>query len=237
MELRDFVARHLAEPMGWGRFDWGYRRPEITHTPGGGGIAPRATDMRRFAWLLLREGRWGARQVVPAPYVRQCGRPSHYNPHFPESLTFENNSDGRLAGVPRERVLEERLRRTLRHCGAFARPGCLEARWARRSIRPRPTRPRARRLEGIGDARRGVGCCDPHARSGLCCPLTDTRVPNPDGCTATVHVFPPIRAVWKVRASRHARPGYGPPLRPTHLLQGPPVLPRSRCCRWRWESR
>ena len=102
MELRDFVARHLAEPMGWGRFDWGYRRPEITHTPGGGGIAPRATDMRRFAWLLLREGRWGARQVVPAPYVRQCGRPSHYNPHFPESLTFENNSDGRLAGVPRD---------------------------------------------------------------------------------------------------------------------------------------
>jgi CubicO group peptidase (beta-lactamase class C family) len=102
MELRDFVARYLAEPLGWGRFEWGYRRPEITHTPGGGGIAPRSTDMLRFAYMLLRKGRWRGRQVVPAEYVAQCGRPSRYNPHYPETLTFENNSDGRIAGVPRD---------------------------------------------------------------------------------------------------------------------------------------
>jgi CubicO group peptidase (beta-lactamase class C family) len=102
MELEQFVRTRLAEPMGWGRWGWGYRRPEIAHTPGGGGIAPRATDMLRFAYLLLREGRWGERQLIPAEYVRHCGRPSPYNPHAPVSLAFDVNGDGHVPGVPRD---------------------------------------------------------------------------------------------------------------------------------------
>jgi hypothetical protein len=30
----------------------------MTHTPGGGGIAVRPTDMARFEYLLLHERRW-----------------------------------------------------------------------------------------------------------------------------------------------------------------------------------
>lgn len=102
MELEEFVREHLARPMGWGPFTWGYRRPEVRHTPGGGGIAPRATDMLRFAYLLLREGRWGARQLVPAGYVRHCGRPSRFNPHAPVSLAFDVNGGGHAPGLPRD---------------------------------------------------------------------------------------------------------------------------------------
>ncbi len=102
MELEQFVDTRLAQPMGWGRWRWGYRRPEVAHTPGGGGIAPRSTDMLRFAYLLLREGRWRDRQLAPAAYVRHCGRASPYNPHYPYSLQFEVNTGGHWSGVPRD---------------------------------------------------------------------------------------------------------------------------------------
>lgn len=102
MELEEFVREHLAMPIGWGRFEWGYRQPEVRYTPGGGGIAPRATDMLRFAYLLLREGRWEDRQVVPAEYVRHCGRLSRFNPHAPVSLAFDVNGDGHERNLPRD---------------------------------------------------------------------------------------------------------------------------------------
>ncbi len=100
MELKDFVRERLARPMGWGRWGWGYRQYKLGHTPGGGGIAPRPRDMLRFTYLLLREGRWGSRQLVPASYVRHCGRLSPYNPHTDYSLQFHVNARRRLAGVP-----------------------------------------------------------------------------------------------------------------------------------------
>jgi CubicO group peptidase (beta-lactamase class C family) len=103
MELEQFVRSRLAEPMGWGLFTYAYKNAkEVTHTPGGGGIAVRATDVLRFCYLLLDEGRWQDRQLVPAEYVRHCGRQSPYNPHTPYSLQFDVNSDGHVAGVPRD---------------------------------------------------------------------------------------------------------------------------------------
>ena len=102
MEMEEFIRRKLATPMGWGHWTFGYRRPEIPHTPGGGGIAPRATDMLRFNYLLLRQGRWKERQLVPADYVRHCSRPSRFNPHYPYSLQFHVNDGGRITGAPRD---------------------------------------------------------------------------------------------------------------------------------------
>lgn len=103
MELGDYVRTRLAEPIGWGQFTFGYRNSKaVTHTPGGGGIAVRATDMLRFGYLLLHEGRWDDKQVVPAEYVRHCGRASPYNPHAPYSLQFDVNMNGQWGGVPRD---------------------------------------------------------------------------------------------------------------------------------------
>jgi CubicO group peptidase (beta-lactamase class C family) len=103
MELETFVRQRVAEPLGWGRFGWGYKnRERVTHTPGGGGIAPRATDMLRFGYLLLREGRWADAQVVPREYVQHCSRVSPYNPHYPYSLQFNVNSEGDVPALPRD---------------------------------------------------------------------------------------------------------------------------------------
>ena len=103
MELQAYLDQRLAGPLGWGRWGYGYRQAsEVTHTPGGGGIAVRATDMLRFGHLLLREGRWNDAQLVPAEYVRLCARASPYNPHYPYSLQFNVNTEGGLPELPRD---------------------------------------------------------------------------------------------------------------------------------------
>jgi CubicO group peptidase (beta-lactamase class C family) len=101
MELQQYVNERLARPMGWGRWGYGYRNVSgVTHTPGGGGIAVRGTDMLRFGYLLLREGRWNDAQLVPADYVRRSARQSPYNPHYPYSLQFNVNTNGNIPELP-----------------------------------------------------------------------------------------------------------------------------------------
>ncbi|MDQ2776261.1 MAG: beta-lactamase family protein [Acidobacteriota bacterium] len=104
MELQEYIQLKLAKPMGFGSWGYAIHQNGITlpHTPGGGGIALRATDAIRFAYLVLHEGRWKEQQLAPADYIALCGRPSPYNPHSPFSLMFEVNADGHVFGAPRD---------------------------------------------------------------------------------------------------------------------------------------
>jgi CubicO group peptidase (beta-lactamase class C family) len=104
MELQDFIDAKLAKPMGWGAWGYALHRPagKLPHTPGGGSIAVRATDALRFAYLMLRQGRWGKAQLVPADYVALCAMPSKYNGHSPFGLQFESNAGGHVIGAPRD---------------------------------------------------------------------------------------------------------------------------------------
>lgn len=101
MELEDYIRGHLAEQLGWGRWGFGYKNAtRLTHTPGGGGIALRSTDMLRFCYMLLHEGRWRSKQVVPKEYVAHASNESPYNPHFPYSLQFNVNTGGQAPSLP-----------------------------------------------------------------------------------------------------------------------------------------
>ncbi len=104
MEMEQYIRVKLAEPMGFGSWTYALHRNGMTlpHTPGGGSIALRATDALRLPYLLLHQGKWGARQLVPAEYVAMCARPSPYNPHSPMGLMFEVNADGHVFGAPRD---------------------------------------------------------------------------------------------------------------------------------------
>jgi len=102
-ELEEYVATHFARPLGWGRWGYGYRNAAgVINTPGGGGIVLRPTDMLRFGYLMLREGRWNDSQVGPADYVRKCATKSPYNVHFSYSLQFDVNTDGDVPDLPRD---------------------------------------------------------------------------------------------------------------------------------------
>jgi CubicO group peptidase (beta-lactamase class C family) len=104
MEMQEYIDEKLAKPMGFGA--WGYalhrNGTTLAHTPGGGSIALRATDALRLPYLLLHQGRWGNRQIVPAEYAAMCSKPSPYNPHSPMGLMFEQNADGHVFVAPRD---------------------------------------------------------------------------------------------------------------------------------------
>ena len=103
MELEDYIEIHLAEPLGWGRWGYGYKyASQVNHTPGGGGIALRSTDMLRFCYMLLHEGRWNGKQIVPEEYILSASKASPYNPHYPYSLQFNVNSNGDISSLPRD---------------------------------------------------------------------------------------------------------------------------------------
>src|ERR1017187_5442293 len=84
--MQYYIREKLAGPMGWG--PWGYPPPADgaappANTPGAGGIAVRATDMLRFAYVLLHRGNWRGLQLIPSGYVELCSKPSPYDPHAP----------------------------------------------------------------------------------------------------------------------------------------------------------
>ena len=100
LELQEYIQQRLAEPMGWEKLGYAYRNSGLVHTPGGGGIVLKPTDMLRFGYLLINKGRWGDRQLVPGEYVEHCSKKSPYNPHFPYSLQFDVNTDRNVETLP-----------------------------------------------------------------------------------------------------------------------------------------
>ncbi len=105
MELEENIRQHIAGPLQFGGWGYAMQRADGTklpHTPGGAGIALRATDALRFGYLLLKEGRWAGREIIPAEYLALCRKPSPFNPHSPFSLQFEVNQDRHVAGAPED---------------------------------------------------------------------------------------------------------------------------------------
>ncbi|HYO80591.1 MAG TPA: serine hydrolase [Bryobacteraceae bacterium] len=112
MEMEDYLRQRLAEPLGFGTWGYAMYRPKLKsgidangrmlHTPGGGSIAVRSTDMLRFGYLLLRQGKWRNQQIVPAEFIKLCGRTTKYNPHYSHSFNFNVNDDGHVPDVPRD---------------------------------------------------------------------------------------------------------------------------------------
>jgi CubicO group peptidase (beta-lactamase class C family) len=103
LELQEYVRERLAKPLGWGQWEYGYKHADrVEHTPGGGGIVLRPTDVLRFGYLLLNQGRWKDERIVPASYVQHATRKSSYNPHYPYSLQFNVNTDGEVPDLPRD---------------------------------------------------------------------------------------------------------------------------------------
>ena len=112
MEMEEYMRKRLTGPIGFGTWGYAMYRPKLKggidaegrmeHTPGGGSIAVRSTDVLRFAYLMLHEGKWGKQQIVPADFVKMCGRMVKYNPHYNHSFNFNVNENEQYKGVPRD---------------------------------------------------------------------------------------------------------------------------------------
>lgn len=104
MELKDYINERLAKPQGWGAWDYCLHQKDFVmpHANGAGSTAIHATDVMRFGYCLVRDGKWNDRQLVPADYIKLCRTWSPYNEHTPFSLQWEHNADGHVAGAPRD---------------------------------------------------------------------------------------------------------------------------------------
>lgn len=104
MELKDYINERLAKPQGWGAWDYCLHRGDFVmpHANGAGSTALHATDAVRFGYCLAHNGKWKDQQLVPSDYIKKCQMYLPYNPHTPFSLQFEHNSDGHVAGAPKD---------------------------------------------------------------------------------------------------------------------------------------
>jgi CubicO group peptidase (beta-lactamase class C family) len=70
-----YAEEQLFKPLGMRNFRW--TGADQTGTVSGGwGLRLRAIDMAKLGMLMLDEGRWQGRQVVPASWIRQMTTPS-----------------------------------------------------------------------------------------------------------------------------------------------------------------
>ncbi len=70
-----YAEEQLFKPLGMRNFRW--TGADQTGTVSGGwGLRLRAIDMAKLGMLMLDEGRWQGRQIVPASWIRQMTTPS-----------------------------------------------------------------------------------------------------------------------------------------------------------------
>jgi len=69
MSAAELARTHLFAPLGIGASRWSWPADAAGASFGGSGLALLARDMARIGYLLLRGGRWGGHQIVPAGYV------------------------------------------------------------------------------------------------------------------------------------------------------------------------
>lgn len=121
-DLNELMFERVFTPLGITKADirWrehSYRPKEIKgmkRREFGSGFHANVNAMARLGYLYLRQGRWQEKQIIPADFVRQAGRPAPELKGLPEqmenhgnasehySLLWWNNGDGTIPGLPRD---------------------------------------------------------------------------------------------------------------------------------------
>ncbi|WP_191629114.1 serine hydrolase domain-containing protein [Pandoraea terrae] len=70
-----FAEEHLFKPLGMRHYRWD-GADKTGAVSGGWGLRLRPIDMAKIGMLLLQDGRWHGRQVVPQAWIRQMTTPS-----------------------------------------------------------------------------------------------------------------------------------------------------------------
>lgn len=91
--LADYLQKNLFDPIGIETFAWesfgGYGKGEV-YCAGEEGFTISARDFARIGYLLLHQGTWNGRQLIPVDYLRMAVSPSQtFNPDY--GFGFWNN--------------------------------------------------------------------------------------------------------------------------------------------------
>ncbi len=95
MPARQFLWQRLLQPLGFSGIDFHAPPDDEIQWFSAGGLRMTPRDYARFAFFLLRSGRWNDRQIVPPQWIQ----------HFRESVRYPNirsNQDGFFGKYPRD---------------------------------------------------------------------------------------------------------------------------------------
>jgi len=108
-DFRSFVRRELFEPLGITDREWSWAHDPAGNTQGFAFLRLAPVGWARLGELLLHEGRWGDRRLLPAEYVRGGAEGTAVNPAY-GFLWWTNHGDTQLtAGFPDYERIDHRL--------------------------------------------------------------------------------------------------------------------------------
>jgi CubicO group peptidase (beta-lactamase class C family) len=65
-----YIAQKILAPLGISAWEW--PRSPTGEVMTGGGLRLRSRDLAKLAWMLVEDGRWAGRRIVPASWVRMA---------------------------------------------------------------------------------------------------------------------------------------------------------------------
>lgn len=71
--ILDYLTTRIFEPLGIDKPYW--EADNMGVNCGGWGLALKTEDMAKFGLLLLQKGKWGGKQLIPAEWVEEMGKP------------------------------------------------------------------------------------------------------------------------------------------------------------------
>jgi CubicO group peptidase (beta-lactamase class C family) len=74
VDIEEYAARHLFEPLGIARWFWKRTPMGVVDTEGG--LYLTAPDLARIWYLVLKNGNWNGKQVLSPDWVRQSVTPA-----------------------------------------------------------------------------------------------------------------------------------------------------------------
>jgi CubicO group peptidase (beta-lactamase class C family) len=73
MTMDLYASQRLMEPLGITDYEWDFINPDLVHASGNLMLRPR--DMAKFGYLMLNDGVWQGKQIVPPAWVDKTKRP------------------------------------------------------------------------------------------------------------------------------------------------------------------
>lgn len=72
LQAEEYARQKLFGPLGIRDFEWESNRSGFNHT--GGGLDMRPRDLLKIGWLIVQQGQWEGRQIVPREWVQASVR-------------------------------------------------------------------------------------------------------------------------------------------------------------------
>ncbi len=109
MKLDDFAAKYLFEPLKITKYRWLKDRTGFCHA--GGGLSMKPADMMKIGMLVMNNGNWENKQLIPEVWIKKCT-----DSYFPTSI--ENSTYGYFWWIRQMRINDNKTTKVISAEGA-----------------------------------------------------------------------------------------------------------------------